>query len=305
MKNKSLLSFPSSVFSALLLLSISLSLQSCSHKPAPLEEEGDPPMTTMEMKAPEEDTTEKWDLKVLPATTAEAGKPVSLKLQLKELGASGEPSSTAPGKEAAQATVPGKIKFAQSHLIVICRDGNEFQNLRPKQAAEGEFSADVTFPHPGQYVLCLQFASAPHKNHTLTVPFQVGKGSTGLASRKPDADVPKTVDGYEFTLNGYPTRALEIAMPTFRITHDHRPVSNIEVLDERYPNDAGYAVLISDDSRNFVQTVPVTVMTANKQFQQPVMFHAKVLRPGNYKIWAQFKIAGKVQTVDFSFKVGS
>jgi hypothetical protein len=277
---------------ALLLLSISLSLQSCSHKPAPLEEEGDPPMTVMEMKAPEEDKTEKWKLAVTPQSTVEVGKPVALKLRVEPVGAGGQSASPA-----------GKIKFTQSHILVICKDGKEFQNLKPTESGPNELAAEVVFPHPGQYVVCLQFVTSPHKNHTVVVPFQVGKGATGIAALKPDADQPKTVDGYEFTLSTYPVKTGEVAMPTFRITADRRPVSNIEVLNPALPNDAGYAVLISDDSNNFVQTVPVTVMAANKLFEQPVMFHTIVEKPGSYRIWAQFKINGKVTTVNFSFKV--
>ncbi|MFX6315276.1 hypothetical protein ABTF93_19870, partial [Acinetobacter baumannii] len=69
----------------LLLLSISVSLQGCSHKKANLEEDGDPPMTVMEMKAPEEDKTEKWKLEVLPKSTLDVGKPISLKLKVEQL----------------------------------------------------------------------------------------------------------------------------------------------------------------------------------------------------------------------------
>ena len=276
----------------LLLLSISFSLQSCSHKPAPLEEEGDPPMTVMEMKAPEEDKTEKWKVAITPQSTVDVGKTVALKLKVEQVESGGQ--SASPAKN---------IKFAQSHILVICKDGNEFQNLKPAESGPTEFATAVVFPHPGQYVVALQFVTSPHKNHTVSVPFQVGKGSTGIARRKPDADQPKTVDGYEFTLSSYPFKTGVVAMPTFRITADKRPVSNIEVLNPALPNDAGYAVLISDDSNNFVSSVPVTVMAANKLFQQPVMFHTIVEKPGNYKIWAQFKIDGKITTVNFSFKV--
>ncbi|MDR3616177.1 MAG: hypothetical protein P4L53_21640 [Candidatus Obscuribacterales bacterium] len=276
----------------LLLLSVSLSLQSCSHKPAPLEEEGDPPMTVMEMKAPEQDKTEKWKLAVTPQSTVDIGKPVALTLKVEQVGDGSHDVS--PG---------ASIKFAQSHILVICKDGNEFQNLKPAESGPNEFATEVVFPHPGQYVVALQFVTSPHKNHTVIAPFQVGKGTTGIATRKSDADQLKTVDGYEFTLSSYPVKTGEVAMPTFRITKDKRPVSNIEVLNPGLPNDAGFAVLISDDSNNFVQTAPVTLMAANKLFEQPVMFHTIVEKPGNYKIWAQFKINGKVTTVNFSFKV--
>jgi hypothetical protein len=276
---------------ALLLLGVSLSLQSCSHKPANLEEEGDPPMTVMEMKAPEEDKTEKWKLEVTPQSTVEVKKPIALKLKVESVGTG--------------VSADSKIKVAQSHILLICKDGKEFQNLKSTESGPNEFSTDVVFPHPGQYVVALQFATSPHKNHTVAAPFQVGKGSTGIAIRKPDADQVKEVDGYEFSLSSYPTRTGEVAMPTFRVTKDKRPVSNIEVFNPALPNDAGYAVLISGDCNSFVQTVPVTVMAANKLFQQPVMFHAIVEKPGTYTMWTQFRIDGKVLTVNFSFKVDS
>lgn len=280
------------IVSGLFLIAMSMSLQSCSHKPAPLEEEGDPPMTTMEMRAPEEDTSEKWKIDVTPASAIVALKPVKLTIKAT--------NQTPNANQAAPAVTP---KSAPAHVLIVCKDGSAFQNLKPTSAAQDTFTTDVTFPHPGQYMVCLQFVTAPHKNHTVLAPLQVGKDTTGIAKLKPDADTTKTAGAYEFSLSSYPVKAGAIAMPTFRITEDKRPVSNIEAIDPAQPNDAGYAVLISDDVQNFVQTVPVSVASASQLFQTPIMFHTNVKKPGNYKMWTQFKINGKITTVDFSFKV--
>ena len=276
---------------ALLLVVLSHSLLSCAKK-EPLEEAGTPPMTTMEMKVPEEDKTEIWSMKIAPVVHVLPNQPGTITLQLKNESAGAHPD---PKNQ--------RIDSNGAHLLIISKDTNEFQNLTPAVESSGRVQAVATFPHPGQYMLCLQFTTLNNKNHSIVQPLQIGSGATGLPTKQADADKAKEVDGYEFRVFDYPTQSGQIAMPTFRITKDSRPESAIQPIDPQAHKDAGYAVVISNDGQSFFRTIPVSQASANKLFQSPIMFHTVVPNPGMYKIWAQFKLNDKIETVNFSFKV--
>jgi hypothetical protein len=275
----------------LMLVVLSHSLLSCAKK-EPLEEAGTPPMTTMEMKVPEEDKVEIWSMKVSPVSHMVPGQPGTITLQLKNESAGSHPD---PKNQ--------RIDSNGAHLLIISKDTNEFQNLTPAVETSGRVQAVATFPHPGQYMLCLQFTTMANKNHSVVQPLQIGSGATGLPTRDADADKPKEVDGYQFRVFDYPTESGQMAMPTFRITKDSRPQSAIQPIDPQAHKDAGYAVVISTDGQTFLRTIPVNQASANKLFQSPIMFHTVVPKPGMYKIWAQFKMDDKIETVNFSFKV--
>ncbi len=279
----------------LIFLLLSCSMISCAKK-EPLEEIGSPPMTTMEMKAPQDDKTETWSMKVLPVTTAAPKQPCTINIQVKNESAS---TSADPKNQ--------KIDSDTAHILIVSKDVDEFQNLRPIIEGGGRIQAVATFQHPGKYMLCFQFTTLTNKNHSLVQPLEIGAASTSDSIAKPapstDAEKPKEVDGYKFRVYDYPTQAGQIAMPTFRITKDSRPESAIQPIDPHNLKDAGYAVVIKSDGQSFIRTGSVNQPSANKLFQTPVMFHTIVPEPGLYKMWAQFKINDKVETVDFCFKV--
>ena len=129
---------------SLILVLLSHSLLACAKK-EPLEEAGTPPMTTMEMKVPEEDKSEIWSLKVSPVSHVVPNQPTTITLQLKNESAGAHPD---PNNQ--------KIDGNSAHLLIISKDTNEFQNLTPTIENSGRIQAVTTFPHPGQYMLCLQ-----------------------------------------------------------------------------------------------------------------------------------------------------
>jgi hypothetical protein len=55
----------------------------------------------------------------------------------------------------------------------------------------------------------------------------------------------------------------------------------------------------------FLRTIPITNQSASKLFQQPIMFHVKITKPGMYRMYTQFKIDGTIHTVVYTFEVKS
>ncbi len=277
------------VSGSLILLVMATLLQSCSRTKPSLEEAGTPPMTMMEVGVPVEDTTERWQMKVLEPAQILPDKVVQLRIGLQNL--------SHPEPEAQL------INGSESHILIIGKDADEFQNLSPRQEKAGEILVSTRFSHPGEYILAWQFTTNSNKNHVLVQKLSVGKGATGSARNEVDADKAKVVDGYEFSVSDLPERAGQMAMPTFRITRDSRPLSNIQSIKESLPKVAGYAVIISENGDRVIRTAPVSQPSANKLFQSPIMFHTIVPTAGRYKIWGQFRINSKIETVSFSFDV--
>jgi hypothetical protein len=282
---------------SILIVTILLA-QGCSmSKPASLEEAGTPPQASMEAELPKEEPPGQYAIQVSCDQAPKTEQPVLLKISLVNTN-----------KEA-----PPVLKEKESSLVMVSKDGSDFQRFFPKQVAPGKLECQATLVHGGLYNVCLQFTRADDKNFAAVTSVQLGKNeSKGSDDKdkdkdndskqgwKKDTDKPKTVDGYEFIVRDCPENAgPTVSMPTFRITKEVRPVSNIEPMN----NKPGYAVVVNENGDRFYRTIALGQPAANKLFQQPVMFHVIVPDKGNYKIWAQFKIDGALHTVPFTFQV--
>lgn len=274
-----------------LLVSSVVVLQSCGKStPPPSEESADPPMISMESAIPEEQPAKAFKLSIQSkdaATGFVSEKPIEAVLTLEPTDGQALP----------------KLKMKDTNFVTIGKDAKDFQRVKPTQSEDGKLQVTLNFPHNGDYEGCLQFTTNDGKNYTELVPLQVGKGKSGIAALTPDKSFTKEVDGYTFQLVDAPATASDklISMPTIRISKEQRPVSNIEPLDGK----AGYAVLIKEGEEDFQRTIPVTNQSANKLYQQPVMFHVKVPEAGTYRLWAQFNIDGATHTVNYTFSVAS
>jgi hypothetical protein len=260
--------------------------QACTKStPPPSEENADPPMVSMEAAVPEEEPAGLYSLAIAKADQLTAGKPISLKLELKKAGGQACP----------------KLKDKDTNLLIVGHNNKDFQRIKPIQVSPGNLSASVIFPHDGEFNCCLQFTTIDGKNYSVVTPLKVGSGMVALAKMSPDTLKTKEVDGFLFQLMDAPEQASDklISMPTFRITKDKRPVSNIEPIDGK----AGYAVFVKEGGKKFLRAIPVTNQSANKLFQQPLMFHVKIDEPGIYSMWTQVKIEGALHTVEYVLNI--
>lgn len=184
------------------------------------------------------------------------------------------------------------------HLIVVSKDLSVFQHIHPELVGPGKLEVQTTLPKNGEYILYSQFSTPEKGEQTVRNKLQVGKDSSQRAKLIPDADKGKLIDGYTFKLTDYPQKAGEMAMPTVAIEKAGKPVTTIE----NYLGAGGHAVIISEDADSFLHVHPMTE-SKDGRYKSPIMFHTMIPKAGNYKLWTQFQIDGKVQTADFIFKV--
>jgi hypothetical protein len=276
-----------------LLAGMIIALQGCAKStPPPSEENSDPPMVSMESAVPEEQPAGAYKISVAGVDGAVASKAADLNIDL----------NAVDGK-------PFKLKMKDTNFLIVGRDLNDFQRIKPEQAGPGKLKVKLTFPHDGEYLSCLQFTTDDGKNYSLTTPLKIGKvqaksaKDVSASALTPDVGKPKDVDSYTFNLVDPPEVASTtmVSMPSFRISKDKRPSSNIEAIDDK----AGYAIVVKDGGKDFLRTIPITNQSASKLFQQPIMFHVKVTEPGMYRMWSQFKIDGTIHTVVYTFEVKS
>jgi hypothetical protein len=219
------------------------------------------------------------------ATPPEANKPTTLTLSLTDK------SGGLPIRNLQQ--VHEKIL----HLIVVSKDLSVFQHLHPELVGPGKLEVQTTLPQEGEYILYSQFSTPEKGEQTVRNSLQVGKASSQDARLVPDADKVKSSNGYTFKLTDHPEKAGEMAMPTVAIEKNGKPVDTIE----NYLGAGGHAVIISEDGDSFLHVHPMTESKDGK-YKSPIAFHTMIPKPGNYKLWTQFQVDGKVQTVDFTFR---
>jgi hypothetical protein len=254
-------------------------------------------MISMESAVPEEQPAGAFKMTVAGVDGAVSAKPADLSIDL----------NAADGK-------PFKLRMKDTNFLVVRRDLSDFQRIKPQEMGPGKLKVALTFPGDGEYLSCLQFTTDDGKNYSLSAPLQIGKIGKGTAASTsstsstpstltPDVGKSKDVNSYTFSLVDPPEQASTtmVSMPSFRISKDKRPSSNIEPIDDK----AGYAVVLKEGDGKFLRTIPVTNQSLSKLYQQPIMFHVKVTEPGMYRMWSQFKIDGTIHTVAYTFEVKS
>jgi hypothetical protein len=174
------------------------------------------------------------------------------------------------------------------HLILARRDLTGFQHLHPEQSSDGSWSTRVRLGEAGSYRLFADF-SHEGENQTLATDLRVD----GAADLRPLPEPqPKAVSdgGYDVRLDAHDARPGEEADLRFAITRDGVPVET-----EPYLGAGGHLVALREGDMAFLHVHP----TADGS----VEFAATFPTEGRYRLFLQFKHAGRVQTVAFTQEV--
>ncbi len=173
------------------------------------------------------------------------------------------------------------------HLIVVRRDMTGFQHLHPTQQPDGSWSTDVTLPDAGAYRVLADFA-AGGKAHTLAADLTVDGSvrNTALPAPASTADV----DGMRVTLTEGASRAGRESALSFSVTRDGAPVAV-----EPYLGARGHLVALREGDLAFLHVHP----DADR-----LRFGATFPSAGNYRLFLQFQVDGRVHTAAFTQAVG-
>jgi hypothetical protein len=176
------------------------------------------------------------------------------------------------------------------HLIVVRRDGRGFQHLHPTMDANGTWTTPLTLREAGAYRVFADFKRAD-KAHTLAADLVVD-GDANYDPLPAPASTATTGDGYEVRLDEQPVHAGQEAELRFTVSRDGKTVRT-----EPYLGAGGHLVALRQGDLAYLHVHPGDDAGA------AVPFMTEFTTAGTYRLYLQFKHAGRIHTAEFTQEV--
>ncbi len=177
------------------------------------------------------------------------------------------------------------------HLIVARRDLTGFQHLHPEQDADGTWHAPLRLRDAGSYRVFADF-SHDGEARTLAADLRVD-GPADLRPLPEPSPVATSDGGHRVTLDAHGARAGQEAELRFTVTRDGRPVRT-----EPYLGAGGHLVALRDGDLAFLHVHP-----EEREGGRPIRFRSTFPTAGRYRLFLQYRVDGKVETVAFTQEV--
>ncbi len=174
------------------------------------------------------------------------------------------------------------------HLIVVRRDLTGYQHLHPRLLPDGSWRSELTLRDAGVYRAFADFERGGDKvvlGTDLFVPGKFAPARTPVAARLAE------VDGYRVELTARPRAGVEDTI-SYRIRRRGRPVDV-----EPYLGAAGHLVALREGDLGYLHVHPLAERSGE------VRFGATFPTAGSYRLFLQFKNAGRVHTVPLTVDV--
>jgi hypothetical protein len=173
------------------------------------------------------------------------------------------------------------------HVIVVRRDGGGFQHLHPELGDDGTWSVPLTLPDAGAHRV---FADFSHDGmaRTLAADLTVD-GDADYRPLPAPATTSEAGDGYEVRIEAGRVTAGEETELAFEISRDGE-----EVAPEPYLGARGHLVALREGDLAFLHVHPD---------EDTLAFMAEFPSAGRYRLYLQFRHAGRVHTAAFTQEV--
>lgn len=184
------------------------------------------------------------------------------------------------------------------HFLFVSRDLSFFAHEHPVPQPDGTLAIELEFPPAGEY---LAFADFTPKGATPQIVRKPVTVAGDAAEAKPlvldDRSKPKAFGDFRVALGPAVMAAGGSgAMLEFVIQRGDAPVKELRP----YLGAMGHCVIISEDTTEFLHSHP-------QEEQGPkahvVAFHTTFPKPGKYKVWGQFDVAGEMLIADYVVEV--
>lgn len=172
------------------------------------------------------------------------------------------------------------------HLIVVRRDLTGFQHLHPTLRADGTWTTPVTLPEAGTYRVFADF-SVDGTPTTLADDLQVDGDVQSRALPAPTKTAES--DGFRVRLTDGTVHAGEESPLTFAVTRAGESVSLQDYLGAK-----GHLVALREGDLAFLHVHPD---------ENSLLFEASFPTAARYRLFLQFKVAGRVHTAAFTQEV--
>lgn len=185
------------------------------------------------------------------------------------------------------------------HFILVRRDGQGFQHLHPRMGAGGVWHVRLTIPEAGSYRAFADFKRGD-TSYTLATDLAVD----GTANYRPlptPATTADTGDGYAVRLDSAPVRAGRDAELRFTVSQAGRIVHT-----QPYLGAGGHLVALREGDLAYLHVHPADhghANDSNGDHDDSVPFMTEFPSAGRYRLYLQFKHAGKLHTAEFTQEV--
>ena len=178
----------------------------------------------------------------------------------------------------------------EMHLIVVRRDLTGFQHLHPTMAADGTWATPITLPEAGSYRV---FADFSHDGTAQTLASDLAvDGEVAWRALPPAEGAATTESGYRVEIAGARSVAGGESELAFSVTRDGNPVDV-----EPYLGADGHLVALREGDLAFLHVHP---LEAGEGAGGAIRFMTEFPSEGRYRLFLQFKEAGRVHTAAFT-----
>lgn len=204
-----------------------------------------------------------------------------------------------------------KVNGKLVHMIIVDSSLAYFDHIHPT-LENSTFTVTTQFPRDGNYRIYLDFQPFGAIEQQIATTIKVGKNSKIISSPPPNLERTKVVGQYEITLQKPDTLKSEkisigqqILSFTIKDAQSKQPVTTLKPYLEAF----GHLVMINQETFEYVHVHPndLSVPEPNENGGPTVEFIPLGLytpiKPGIYRIFAQFNPNDTLITTDFTIEV--
>ncbi|GLW54197.1 hypothetical protein [Kitasatospora phosalacinea] len=190
----------------------------------------------------------------------------------------------------------------EMHFYAIRSDLSGFQHLHPVRAADGTWTAPLADPAPGDWRLYASFVPGAGSGAGTGLVLSRAATVPGAATPVPlpPAATGTTADGYAVTVAGTP-RAGAAGELTVTVSKDGQPVTDLQ------PYLGTYAHLTAFHAGDlaFAHLHPEAAAVEGEGGGPELAFHAELPKPGDWRLFLQFRTGGTLHTAALTLDVAA
>ncbi|MFJ5922823.1 hypothetical protein ACIQF6_09470 [Kitasatospora sp. NPDC092948] len=189
----------------------------------------------------------------------------------------------------------------EMHFYAIRSDLSGFQHLHPVRGADGAWTASLAALQPGEWRMYASFVpgAGSGKGTGLVLSRTAAVAGQASAVPLPAAAASTGVDGYTVTVAGAP-KAGAAGPLTVTVTKDGQPVTDLEPYLETY----AHLTAFHAGDQAFAHLHPETPVTPGGG-GPTLSFHAELPKPGDWRLFLQFRTGGTLHTAALTLNVAA